>query len=442
MLASLRARCVTFAACLALGACAQAFPGATEGMGGDQGSGSGGSGTGGSGSGTGGSSGAGGAQTGTGGTGPATVMKPPSTYTFNSAGAMFPYPQGHAFAHCSFPIYNTDTVATGYMNWKSRFYMGGRVVRPDSSNDTVSEGIAYGMLIGVYMNDKPMFDTLWSYAQGKRDGRGLMNWHIDASGGVVGQGSATDADEDMAWALLQAGAQWGGTYRQQATTLIEAIWSNCVEGGTTLKPGDNFGGASQTNPSYFAPSYYREFAKVTPSHNWMAVVDSSYQILTAASGQYGLVPNWVNSSGAGVGGPSGTTNSTDFGYDACRTPWRIALDYCESGDARAKAYLDKIVGFYAMTAPTSVGSLKDGYTPTGANPSGTLGDYAAGMAFFGPGAIAAMAGGHDTFLASAFASVLSNSTDPTKMSQFTYFNASWGILSLLAGSGNFWNAAN
>ena len=49
--------------------------------------------------------------------------------------------------------------------------------------------------------------------------------------------------------------------------------------GSVLKPGGNFGGANQTNPSYFAPSYYRVFAKVTPGHNWMAVVDSSYTIL-------------------------------------------------------------------------------------------------------------------------------------------------------------------
>ena len=38
----------------------------------------------------------------------------------------------------------------------------GTVVRPENGNDTVSEGIGYGMLIGVFMNDKAMFDTLWS----------------------------------------------------------------------------------------------------------------------------------------------------------------------------------------------------------------------------------------------------------------------------------------
>ena len=41
------------------------------------------------------------------------VMNPPSSYLQNTAGAAFPYPQGHASAYCTFPTYSTDTVATG-----------------------------------------------------------------------------------------------------------------------------------------------------------------------------------------------------------------------------------------------------------------------------------------------------------------------------------------
>src|SRR5690606_18877551 len=128
--------------------------------------------------------------------------------------------------------------------------------------------------------------------------------------------------------------------------MIDKIWQHGVEQGSfVLKPGDNFGGSSQTNPSYFAPSYYRAFARVT-SHNWNAVIDSSYSIIAAASGSYGLVPNWVNSQGVALAGPGGDQNGVHYGYDACRTPWRIAHDYCESGDPRAKAYLDKIAAFF------------------------------------------------------------------------------------------------
>src|SRR5437773_4621227 len=99
---------------------------------------------------------------GSGGGGPMPVMKDPSNYPPHTAGAAFPYPQGHASATCTLAVYDTDVVATAYMNWKARFFDGSRIVRPENNNDTVSEGIGYGMLIGVYMNDKAMFDALWS----------------------------------------------------------------------------------------------------------------------------------------------------------------------------------------------------------------------------------------------------------------------------------------
>jgi endo-1,4-beta-D-glucanase Y len=401
-------------------------------------------------------SGAGGAQAPVGGTGgaPGPMMKDPSSYPQNTAGAMFPYPQGHAFANCTLPAYDTDKVAAAYNTWKTKFFMGGRVVRPENNNDTASEGIGYGMLIGVYMNDRPMFDTLWNYAHARLDGNGLMTWHYSSTGAIIEQGGATDADEDMAWALLMADKQWGGaptmgslpTYLSSATTLIGAIWSHEVDqaGGNVLKPGDMFGGANQTNPSYFAPSYYRVFARVTNNAGWMSVVTSSYAILTKASGTYGLVPNWVNSQGVGVAGPGNDANGVYFGYDACRTPWRIALDYCENQEPQALQYLEKIAGFYASKAVGSGFLIKDGYTVTGGAPAApsTLGVNTAGMAFLGPGGVAAMDGmGHDGFVSSAYATLVADTTGPLMNASgiFNYFNGSWGVLSLLTMSGNFWN---
>jgi endo-1,4-beta-D-glucanase Y len=429
---------VTQAACMSMvSSCAKAPP--TTGGDGSGGNPAGTDATGGSGTlGSGGQTGSGGS-----GSGGSLVMKDPSNYPQNTPGARYPYPQGHAFANCTFPLYNTDSIAASYNNWKTKFYVGGRVVRPEMNNDTVSEGIAYGMLVGVYMNDRPMFDTLWTYAQSHFDGNGLMNWNIGSNGSAIGQGSATDADEDMAWALLMASVQWANPgYNTAAVTLINNLWDHGVDtgGGNVLKPGDNFGGAGQTNPSYFAPSYYRVFARVTPNHDWMAVVTSSYNIIGAASGTYGLVPNWVNSSGTGVNGPNNDTAGPYFGYDACRTPWRIALDYCENGTPQAKAYLDKLVGFYQQQAPTTVGTLKDGYTTAAGNPPGVLGDYAAGIAFFGPGGVAAMGGGHEQFAALVYKTLVSNTTTGLMniAGVYTYFHASWGILSLLAMSGNFW----
>jgi endo-1,4-beta-D-glucanase Y len=382
---------------------------------------------------------------GQGGSGPG-IGNDPANYPHNSPGAAFPFPQGHAFAHCTLPTYDAGSVATAYTNWKSKFFQGGRVVRPENSNDTASEGIAYGMLIGVYMNDRPLFDALWSYASARLNGNQLMAWHYDSGGGRLDGGAATDADEDMAWALLMADKQWGGgAYLSAATSLINAIWSHEVDqsNGFILKPGDNFGGANQTNPSYFAPSYYRLFARVTGNQGWMSVVDSSYTILGKASGASGLVPNWVNSQGAGVPGPGNDPNGLNFGYDACRTPWRIALDFCENGTPQAQQYLEKIVGFYTGKASSGgLGAIKDGYTVTGAAPAPPLGMYGAGMAFLGPGGVAALyGGGHQSFANDVYATLVYDTTTAivNNPGVFSYFNGSWGVLSMMTLSGNFWN---
>lgn len=420
-------------AALTFGGCGQLFPGTTPpSMAG----------------GSTGNNGAGGMTTsgGSGGSG-TTVMKDPSNYPQNTAGGMFPYPQGHALPHCTLPAYDTDKVAQAYTAWKAKFFDNTRVLRPENNSDTASEGIAYGMLIGVYMNDKPMFDALWTYARSKLDGNGLMTWHYSSSGTIIDQGAATDADQDMAWALLMADKQWpSGGYLAPATTLINNIFAHEVDQGAgfVLKPGDNFGGANQTNPSYFAPSYYRTFARVTSNPGWMNVLTTSYSILNKASGTYGLVPNWVNSSGAGVNGPGNDGNGVYFGYDACRTPWRIALDYCENGEPQALMYLERIVGFYAMKSATGgLGLIRDGYTGAGAmppmNPT-NLGSYIAGMAFIGPGGVAAMDGMHNDFAAQVYATLVYDTTALINSpGVFSYFNGSWGMLSLLTMSGNFWD---
>ena len=112
-----------------------------------------------------------------------------------------------------------------YQNWKNTLVTTSgakgyrRVARSATEtlpNDTVSEGIGYGMILAVYMNDQSLFDDLWHYEQQFLDANGLMNWDIDPTGNVVqptGTGAATDADEDMAWALLMADRQWGEAAR-------------------------------------------------------------------------------------------------------------------------------------------------------------------------------------------------------------------------------------
>ena len=236
-------------------------------------------------------------------------------------GVNFPFPQNRHSANCNYPNYRNADVKAAYEKWKADTVTadgaGGflRVRRSNEPglepNSTVSEGIAYGMLIAVYMADQSLFDGLWKYEQLWLDDNKLMHWYISGNGkDILGKGAASDADEDMAWALLMADRQWGGkgslgdTYLNIAKKQIEQVYNTEIQDDKLLKPGDSWGGWSTVNPSYFAPSYYRAFAKATGNDKWIQVLETSYETLAKSLNasnknlDNGLVPAWCTSEGA------------------------------------------------------------------------------------------------------------------------------------------------
>jgi len=92
--------------------------------------------------------------------------------------------------------YGVESLTASYL-----IVQNDHVVAPEQSNHTTSEAIGYGMLIAAAMGDKAQFDKFWSYAKANGASGGLMNWEDGQSG------SATDADLDIAYAVLMAGAQ-------------------------------------------------------------------------------------------------------------------------------------------------------------------------------------------------------------------------------------------
>src|SRR4029079_8277537 len=109
--------------------------------------------------------------------------------------------------------------------------------------------------------------------------------------------------------------------------------------------------------------------------------------------------------------------------DACRTPWRIGMDYCFNGEARAKTYLDKIGGFFNGL---TVANIYDGYSLTGTK-TGT----SQNMAFIGPAGVAGMAG-FPKLLDDAFAFGAT-----TNGGTSGYFQQSLRVITMLMTSGNF-----
>jgi endoglucanase len=323
--------------------------------------------------------------------------------------------------------------SSAYNTWKTNFVAScanGRYrVKFDDQSQTVSEGIGYGMLLAAYASDKTLFDGLWNYYKDNRNGNGVMNWKIGGCSGIVGANGATDGDEDAAMALIVANSVWGSTgtinYQNDGKALIAAIKSKEVESGSfVLKPGDQFGGSSNTNPSYFAPGYYRAFGAFTNDASfWGSVASKCYAIINANLSTHnaagGLVSDWCQASGAYSQGQT-------YSYDACRTPWRIAVDYAWYGTADAKTYSQKSSDFARVTIGGTK-NIKDGY-----NQNGSVTGQWHNSAFVGGFASAAMGGGNQSHLDASYADLISCNDASS------YFNQSLKTLYLFLLTGNFY----
>jgi len=416
-------------ACVPFLACATADKGGSGGStGGSTGSGTGGTkATGGSVGSTGGSPGTGGANTNI----PGLAM-----------GGPFAFPQSKVSGTCTLTTVANAASATmaAYSSWKSTYVTSSgapsgalRVQDPQTlncagnnvSNGTVSEGMGYGMLAAVYMGDRTTFDQLLAYVNAHLDPKGLMTWCLNSSGNTIGSYSASDADEDIIWALLMASDQWSSTsYLITAQNMITVMRNSSLFSDGTLQNGDNTNTADFLNPDYFSPAYYRVFAKATGDTFWSSyVIDSNYKHLAALTGTDGLVPDESDLENE----TSCSTCKATYGYDACRTPWRIAMDYCFNGEARALTYLQKVGAFFNGVGAANIG---DGYSLTGQQTSGNH-----NMAFIGPAGTAGMIGmgGLQTLLDGAFTFGVSNPGNGND----AYFPQSLRVVTMLMMSGNF-----
>ncbi len=246
--------------------------------------------------------------------------------------------------------------------YKDRFVERGRVVDQGMNRRTTSEGQSYAMLRAVYMDDEEAFDEIWGWTQKNLQEPGdnsLLAWSYgetkDGTQGVTDFSTATDADTDAALALLFASKKFDdGRYEEEALRILDDVWeeetvSTIAGYDRVLVAGDWARGDGTTsrpvvNPSYLSPYAYKIFAEADPSHDWDALVDSSYEILQdaqdnpALGGEAGVVPNWLAidpETGATEAAELEGLPTDEFSFDATRVPWRMSLDYLWFGDERA-----------------------------------------------------------------------------------------------------------
>jgi endo-1,4-beta-D-glucanase Y len=273
---------------------------------------------------------------------------------------------------------------------------------------TVSEAVSYVLLRAVWMNDKEAFAKTWHWAKfhlqrknlsaddvyswnkGKwiepRHKDSLFAWRYiptlkDKPGGVIDyqwmnekvwRGSfeaATDADIDIAAALVFAGSRWNKPYcLAEARNILGDIWDKevgQVGGQYYLFGGDQFKRTHEINPSYLRPSYLAMFAEVDPGHPWKelaatsykAIIEGGHATLQGIKNKTNLPPNWlgVRVDGSFAGSQTfAEQGGYIFGWDSIRTLFWMAQDYAWSASPEARKYLtdntctDKDAGPYCF----------------------------------------------------------------------------------------------
>lgn len=280
----------------------------------------------------------------------------------------FPFPMNESGYKYPYGISasNPDNskIQSKFVSWDNTMYKEssdgqyGRI-RYDQEAYTVSEGIGYGMLIYVYMANETntqcqeRFDKLYAYYKKWSNGNGLMNWKIKGFESVDGYNGATDADLDVALALCLAAKQWEYSdkyvYADEAQSLLSKIYSKEVttkNGYKVFKPGDTWDNFS--NPCYFTVASVGVFDQAqedlgfSSTRDWASVYTGAHKWLELTQ-KNGLWPNWAHWDGS-LGCPN-YENADDYGWDACRTPWRVAWDYLWFGNASSKGMIDKTLAF-------------------------------------------------------------------------------------------------
>lgn len=351
------------------------------------------------------------------------------------SGSAYPFPQNKTYTGGIKPTnVSISDVTSAYDSWKANYAedcgAGKWRIKADDASFTFSEGIAYGMLLASYAADQPLFDGLWNYYKAFKNGKGVMHWKIQGCNTVNQQNGATDAELDAAYGLYMAHKQWGSAvsgknYLQDGKDLINAIMNYEVnQSNWNLTNGDGWGATDCFNPSYFAPAYYKVFKTITGDTRWDNVYDRTYVLLNAnKNATTGLVSNWCNSSG----GVSSCNGPQDYGWDACRNPWRLSTDVTWYNSSQAKTLLDKQASFWSSKGAGGV----SGPMPLG----GGTGQYHVG-AFIGPWAAGTM-GCSSTYQSHCDAMYTENRNNAPS-STGNYFSGTLRLIGMFVQSGNFY----
>jgi cellulose synthase (UDP-forming) len=235
-------------------------------------------------------------------------------------------------------IVRTDALTALWGYYKFHYIENGRVVSLDEDRITTSEGQSYAMLRAVWGDDRETFDAVWRWTTDHLRGRGdaLFSWKW--KGRVLDRNAATDADTDIALALLIAASRFEEPqYAEEALAILDDVWEQeiLVVGDACYVTAGDWSKRERVpviHLGYLAPYAYRFFAKVDREHDWSCVADTVYDVLrfVFVEKDLDLPPERIyfdrENEALRLEHPR-TRAIGDFGYDVFPLYWRMAADW-------------------------------------------------------------------------------------------------------------------
>lgn len=356
-----------------------------------------------------------------------------------TTGPKKPFPQNETFPGIIRPAGLSDSqinndITSLYDSWKNQYVKSMTFINGDKHNSftgyfieadangwvppswsaagvgpiTQSEAHGYGMLITALMagydnQAKDIFDKMYQLAINfpSSNNPDLMCWIIPTNGdlSIERNGSATDGDMDIAYALLLADKQWGGgpdipgmstSYKQEAVRVINGLAASNIfkknELGNTgphfprLAVGDmphTWSGVKYidhrtTRSSDWMLGHFEAFADASGDSVWTDLKAVTEDIILKNQASTGLVADFYNnqvgqysaevSTFEGVSDEAGGQYDDDYYYNSCRFPFRIAMAYAQYNNQAAKTALNKLNNWVQTKAPADI---KGGFSLNG-----------------------------------------------------------------------------
>ncbi|GHH81391.1 hypothetical protein GCM10018781_63950 [Kitasatospora indigofera] len=371
----------------------------------------------------------------------------------------FPYAAGTLKPSGAQSALDQQVIST-YNAWKAAFVKQNcgngwyEVISPDADHPYVAEAQGYGMVVTATMagadpNARTVFDGMVKYmlAHKSVNNANLLAAEQDTScKSVNGSDSATDGDLDVAYGLLLADKQWGSSgsynYKDLAVKHINAIKASEVNPTTHLMLLGDWSASGDpqywiTRSSDFMLDHFRAFKAATGDGAWDTIRTAHQNLITSQQSKYaagtGLVADFIVNTNSTPKPAAGevleSPNDGDYGWNACRDPWRIGTDAVTGGDAASLASARKLNAWIKTKAGGNPDTIVTGY-----HLNGTAFGTGKDMAFTAPFVVTAMTDpGSQAWLDALWTKLAA-----TPISSSLYYGGSVQLQSMIVASGNYW----